>query len=148
MQPYNSPYDRNGNLIKDFYDLNHTAQKIGNPLYDATLNSIDTSEYFEFINNFSIEWTIWDSLRIKGKLGVLTQRNSSDFFRPAEHSIFNTPAYNTATNFLRKGKYVYSTGTDNLYSGDITLSYTKTLAERSEERRVGKECRSRWSPYH
>src|SRR5258708_39703271 len=24
----------------------------------------------------------------------------------------------------------------------------KALAERSEERRVGKECRSRWSPYH
>ena len=22
------------------------------------------------------------------------------------------------------------------------------LASRSEERRVGKECRSRWSPYH
>ena len=22
------------------------------------------------------------------------------------------------------------------------------LEERSEERRVGKECRSRWSPYH
>ena len=24
----------------------------------------------------------------------------------------------------------------------------KHVAERSEERRVGKECRSRWSPYH
>src|SRR2546426_11282291 len=24
----------------------------------------------------------------------------------------------------------------------------KTMARRSEERRVGKECRSRWSPYH
>src|SRR2546430_4249236 len=24
----------------------------------------------------------------------------------------------------------------------------RTLASRSEERRVGKECRSRWSPYH
>src|SRR2546430_1145164 len=23
-----------------------------------------------------------------------------------------------------------------------------TVAQRSEERRVGKECRSRWSPYH
>ena len=23
-----------------------------------------------------------------------------------------------------------------------------TAAKRSEERRVGKECRSRWSPYH
>src|SRR5260370_39379421 len=25
---------------------------------------------------------------------------------------------------------------------------TRRIAERSEERRVGKECRSRWSPYH
>ena len=25
---------------------------------------------------------------------------------------------------------------------------TKAGLERSEERRVGKECRSRWSPYH
>ena len=24
----------------------------------------------------------------------------------------------------------------------------KNLGKRSEERRVGKECRSRWSPYH
>ena len=25
---------------------------------------------------------------------------------------------------------------------------TRHLSARSEERRVGKECRSRWSPYH
>ena len=25
---------------------------------------------------------------------------------------------------------------------------TENLFHRSEERRVGKECRSRWSPYH
>ena len=24
----------------------------------------------------------------------------------------------------------------------------KQMKDRSEERRVGKECRSRWSPYH
>ena len=28
------------------------------------------------------------------------------------------------------------------------FSTKKALAVRSEERRVGKECRSRWSPYH
>ena len=28
------------------------------------------------------------------------------------------------------------------------LNHQKTLLLRSEERRVGKECRSRWSPYH
>ena len=26
--------------------------------------------------------------------------------------------------------------------------YSERYGERSEERRVGKECRSRWSPYH
>ena len=36
---------------------------------------------------------------------------------------------------------------------DMPLKYGSELAEhravrRSEERRVGKECRSRWSPYH
>ena len=32
---------------------------------------------------------------------------------------------------------------DVLKFGDFTLK-----SGRSEERRVGKECRSRWSPYH
>ena len=31
---------------------------------------------------------------------------------------------------------------------NITLSYADEKRLRSEERRVGKECRSRWSPYH
>ena len=31
----------------------------------------------------------------------------------------------------------------------VFFAYTNcTLVDRSEERRVGKECRSRWSPYH
>ena len=30
----------------------------------------------------------------------------------------------------------------------VLLLPTLAAAERSEERRVGKECRSRWSPYH
>ena len=31
---------------------------------------------------------------------------------------------------------------------DLIFLYVTTYALRSEERRVGKECRSRWSPYH
>src|SRR5258707_12544903 len=34
------------------------------------------------------------------------------------------------------------------YDRLITAEMGKPLADRSEERRVGKECRSRWSPYH
>src|SRR5437016_7545173 len=32
--------------------------------------------------------------------------------------------------------------------GQVVPLATLTRFERSEERRVGKECRSRWSPYH
>ena len=31
---------------------------------------------------------------------------------------------------------------------DFTDESLNFIEERSEERRVGKECRSRWSPYH
>src|SRR3712207_9526356 len=33
-------------------------------------------------------------------------------------------------------------------AGKMIYSSGKVLFGRSEERRVGKECRSRWSPYH
>ena len=31
---------------------------------------------------------------------------------------------------------------------DYMSEITRLMQTRSEERRVGKECRSRWSPYH
>src|ERR687891_842607 len=34
-----------------------------------------------------------------------------------------------------------------LYPGMPTEFMDRTITNRSEERRVGKECRSRWSPY-
>ena len=33
-------------------------------------------------------------------------------------------------------------------SADASIGRRMASQERSEERRVGKECRSRWSPYH
>ena len=38
--------------------------------------------------------------------------------------------------------------TYTVYNDFSTEENTAKLQERSEERRVGKECRSRWSPYH
>ena len=35
-----------------------------------------------------------------------------------------------------------------LIQGDVDLRVSIPCSRRSEERRVGKECRSRWSPYH
>lgn len=132
MEPYNNPYDENGNLVKTFYDYAHSTNLIGNPLYDASLNTINKSEYFTFINNFSVEWQILEGLRLRAKLGVTTTRNSSDYFLPAEHSYFTASEYQTASGQLRKGQYTYGTGTDNLYSGNVTASYTRTFADKHQ----------------
>src|SRR5476649_2970838 len=37
---------------------------------------------------------------------------------------------------------------DNALLGDVEAQLHQHYKLRSEERRVGKECRSRWSPYH
>ena len=37
---------------------------------------------------------------------------------------------------------------EKLGAGEILLTSIDQDGTRSEERRVGKECRSRWSPYH
>ena len=37
----------------------------------------------------------------------------------------------------------------SLFDGhDASINIMRRILMRSEERRVGKECRSRWSPYH
>jgi len=43
--------------------------------------------------------------------------------------------------------FVGSIPTGAVFSGDVRTGTGQVLV-RSEERRVGKECRSRWSPYH
>jgi branched-chain amino acid transport system ATP-binding protein/sulfate-transporting ATPase len=37
---------------------------------------------------------------------------------------------------------------ERITDGCVVLNFGQKISERSEERRVGKECRSRWSPYH
>src|SRR2546421_12023297 len=44
---------------------------------------------------------------------------------------------------------VYEASGENVkYTDSMVDADGKTDVSRSEERRVGKECRSRWSPYH
>ena len=54
-----------------------------------------------------------------------------------------TSALNWAT--VENGKVKTTTSKKSDESNNGTMGYDQF---RSEERRVGKECRSRWSPYH
>ena len=63
---------------------------------------------------------------------------------------FQNGSFKTVTNEDVKGKWAIFF----FYPADFTFVCPTELVDiaekydRSEERRVGKECRSRWSPYH
>src|SRR2546427_11773134 len=44
-------------------------------------------------------------------------------------------------------RYYVRAGNEAVIEGGF-VALERALRKRSEERRVGKECRSRWSPYH
>ena len=49
---------------------------------------------------------------------------------------------------IKKLDYIKNLGITVIWVSPIYKSPNKDNGYRSEERRVGKECRSRWSPYH
>ena len=66
-----------------------------------------------------------------------------------QHNIMAMNAYRNYTNntsALSKNLEKLSSGYKINRAGDDAAGLA--ISERSEERRVGKECRSRWSPYH
>src|SRR5256886_13164777 len=105
--------------------------------------------------------------------GIVFRRTDLDLF-PIEASGRNVARVSYATSLMKQGVLlsttehllaaIYSSGIDNVYI-DINsievpildgsaepfmqmLEHSGVRKLRSEERRVGKECRSRWSPYH
>ena len=50
--------------------------------------------------------------------------------------------------FAQRGNTLIITASDQQRLNITKRALQKAYHVRSEERRVGKECRSRWSPYH
>ena len=65
----------------------------------------------------------------------------------ALYRAFETPVYNLALRMLRTPEDAEDVLQEAFL--EVVRSIKQYRGEgRSEERRVGKECRSRWSPYH
>src|SRR5258708_6768857 len=67
----------------------------------------------------------------------------NQMMRKAQASHDTRPLHFTTLKSNGKKVLVFLSANNKLY-GDILFK----IFTRSEERRVGKECRSRWSPYH
>src|SRR3712207_7080484 len=68
-----------------------------------------------------------------------------------DHTEFEAPPLAAGRRVRSAGEIEVGVGLADalgLRPGSTVAAQLRSGAERSEERRVGKECRSRWSPYH
>ena len=80
----------------------------------------------------------------------------SPSYSPQQHRVNDTAILDATVGLLEAGGWRAIKTTEleveqgRLPAAELYLNMCQgsLAAERSEERRVGKECRSRWSPYH
>ena len=71
-----------------------------------------------------------------------------DMYKIEGEELFLIPTAEVTLTNLHNGEILDEEELPKYYCG-FTACYRKEAGlTRSEERRVGKECRSRWSPYH
>src|SRR3712207_648497 len=98
--------------------------------------------------NGNFYWEAGDKIWVQDDNNAWQQSSNAPDTKTASFT-FHLPG-----QFTDKNSYtVYYTGKNGDYnqveiSADQKQYEPNTTEHRSEERRVGKECRSRWSPYH
>jgi TonB-linked SusC/RagA family outer membrane protein len=130
LNPYYVPYDEDGRLKKmlDSRTMSDNRRiSVGNPLFNATLPTTNSSAYTLVNDNLSLEWNILPSLLVRGRLGVSRQIGRSDIYLSAEHTSFDGFI---GEEYKRRGSYDYSSQESYAYEGDFTLNYNNTFAER------------------
>lgn len=134
--PYFYPYDKNGNIVRLMgsvldHPLNLGGQVVSlysdmseaNPLFNSTLGGRNSSKYNNFINNFSIEWTIVDQLRLKTQLSLNNRDFESDLYLPSGHTSFNDKEI--------KGSYRKGITKDFSYDANVMMSYFGNIRKHS-----------------
>ncbi len=80
LQPYDRPYDKEGNLIETLEFSMDGSSQINNPLYEALLNNYQFEKQDEFIEQILAQWFLTDYLTIKGQLALTKQLGKTERF--------------------------------------------------------------------
>ena len=133
-------------------DTDDKIEKIG---IDRTKNEFNNSDLIIFIceGNEALSEEDKEILTVIGKRDVLVLINKKDLgVKITKKDIFsfcpNANIFNTAVRTGNGVSEIKKAIKDMVLEDKVTLNDSVIILTRSEERRVGKECRSRWSPYH
>ena len=100
---------------------------------------------------------LFDKHYLDNRQNILSQMSEGWLHRNIKSSVIkNSRTLEVGAGTLNHLKYEYNKDTiydiiepkKFLFKDSSDLKKINKIYNRSEERRVGKECRSRWSPYH
>lgn len=100
-------------------------QYITNPLWDLQQKSFNKSNILSLTNNFIVEYRPIESLRIQGKIGLITSRGISKIFQ----SPFATAFINV--DQLKRGSYNESNTNNTIYDGSLLASYGNVIGKHT-----------------
>ncbi|NLR79088.1 SusC/RagA family TonB-linked outer membrane protein [Chitinophaga eiseniae] len=124
MNPYWTPYDGTGNVKPLLEDLSYsgTIYRQTNPVYNATLHSVNRAQYFGISNNFSARYALLPSLYFETNFSLNRQSGSSDQFYSAQDGRFAN-----ITDVSQKGSYTArndnSFSYESLTTGNLNISF-------------------------
>lgn len=123
MNPYWATHDDNGDLIESYSRLSNGD--VDNPLYIASLNTINSTNYIELTNNFILDWNINENLKLSGKLGITKRTSESDEYIPREHPDFSSSSITIP--LTEQGQYTYGIGNSLSVQASINASYSRNF---------------------
>ncbi len=128
LEPYYAPYDENGNVKQILgYETANNSYPVYNPLYNATLNTKDESNYTTFNENFDMDWHINDNFRLTAQFSYVRTESGSDLFYPASHTMF--AEYDANGQSDRKGRYTKTDGYDEKIGAQVGLSWNRMFGK-------------------
>lgn len=132
LNPYWRPYNEDGSVreVMGDYDVanNQGNHPIYNPLINAELNTKNSSSYTDITNNLYVEWDAFEGMKVKGRFGLISNKNESEVFLPRDHTSFRDITIDSE-DYFNRGKYTMGNGKKIDYNADLSLNYSKLLGK-------------------
>ena len=116
-----NPYYRKRNVDGSVLKYLDSANNVINPLWNASLYSINQNKGSSFNDNIQAIWSISDHFRLQGGLQLMNNNTTEIIFLPPGNSTFD------GVNIHQKGSYTNTRLENRSYSGNLMLTYAKVI---------------------
>ncbi|MCM1448721.1 MAG: SusC/RagA family TonB-linked outer membrane protein [Clostridiales bacterium] len=108
------------------YSSTTASPYVGNPLYNASLNSYDKTNGWSVRENFNMEWRPIKQLMVRGRLSLSKSTQDAEQFTSPSDTQFNE------VELLKKGSYRDNRSDSFSYDADLTVTFGQNFKEHHQ----------------